>query len=80
MSDERPVPMDGRDKRNGTTERELACDDAELANARTEVEALRQLHQRLEQRQLGPGDWDLLRALVEATYDELESSDASLIC
>jgi len=67
--------MDGRDKRNGTMERELAGDDAELANARTEVEALRQLHQRLEQQQLEPGDWDLLRALIEETYDELESSD-----
>lgn len=67
--------MDGRDKRNGTMERELAGDDAELAKARTEVEALRQLHQRLEQQQLEPGDWDLLRALIEETYDELESPD-----
>jgi hypothetical protein len=67
------------DKRNGTMERELAGDDAELTNALTEVAALRQLHERIEQRQLETGDWDLLRALLEETYDELESSDASLI-
>ncbi|MFI5302006.1 MAG: hypothetical protein ACHREM_28280 [Polyangiales bacterium] len=73
------MPMDGRDKRNGTKERELVGDDAELAKARNEVEALRQLHQRIDQRQLEPGDWDLLRALIEETYDELESSDASLV-
>lgn len=59
-------------------ERELAGDDAELANARTEAEALRQLHQRIEQRQLEPGDWALLRALLEDTYEDFESSDASL--
>jgi hypothetical protein len=73
------MPMDGRDKRNGTMGRELAGDDAELANARNEVEALRQRHQRIDQRQLEPRDWELLRALIEETYDELESSDASLI-
>lgn len=70
--------MDGRDKRDGPMERELAGDDAELANARTEAEALRQLHQRIEQRQLEPGDWALLRALLEDTYEDFESSDASL--
>jgi hypothetical protein len=43
------------------------------------VAALRQLHERIGQRQLEPGDWDLLRALLEETYDELESSDATLI-
>lgn len=72
--------MDGRDKRNGAMDLELAGDDTELANALTEVAALRQLRQRIDQRQLEPGDWDLLRALIEETYDELESSDASLIC
>lgn len=71
------MPMGERDGRNGTMDRELAGDDAELTNALTEVAALRQLHERIEQRQLEPGDWDLLRALLEETYDELESSDAS---
>jgi len=57
-------------------EREVAGDVAELANARAEVEALHQLRQRIDQRRLGPGDWDLLRALIEEAYDELESSGA----
>jgi hypothetical protein len=73
------MPMGEGDKRNGTMGCELPRDDAELTNALTEVTALRQLHERIEQRQLEPGDWDLLRALLEETYDELESSDASLI-
>jgi hypothetical protein len=71
--------MDGRDERSGTMERVLAGDDAELANARAEVEALRQLHQRIEQGQLEPGDWGLLRVLLEEMYEELKSSDASRI-
>jgi hypothetical protein len=69
--------MDGRDERNGTVARELADDDAELANARAEVEALRHLHERIEHRQLEPGDWERLRDLLEEEYGELESSDDS---
>jgi hypothetical protein len=77
ICDERRMPIDGRDERNGTVARELADDDAELANARADVEALRQLHERIEQRQLEPGDWERLRALLDETYAELESSDDS---
>jgi predicted nuclease with TOPRIM domain len=72
------MPIDGRDKRNGTMARELA-DEAELAKARAEVEALRQLHERIEQRQLEPGDWERLRAVLDETYAELESCDDSRI-
>ena len=71
--------MDERDERNGTMARELAGDDAQLANGLPEVAALRQRYERIEQRRLAPGDWELLRALLEETYDELESSDDSLI-
>lgn len=72
------MPIDGRDKRNGTMARELA-DEAELAKARAEVEALRLLHERIEQRQLEPGDWERLRAVLDETCAELESCDDSCI-
>lgn len=71
------MPKDRRDERNGTMARELADDDVELANARAEVEALRQLHERIEQRQLEPGDWERLRALLEEEYGEPESKGDS---
>ncbi len=72
------MPTDGREKRNATMGCELVGDDAELANARTEVEALRELYQRIQQRQLEPGDWALLRAVIDDAHEELESPDASL--
>ena len=86
--------MDERDVRNGTVgreaARELAGSDAELAlkdgeaaagvarNAQAEVSALRQLLQRIEQQQLAPEDWALLGALIQETYDDLESSNAPI--
>jgi hypothetical protein len=86
--------MDERDDRNGTVEQEftrrLAGGDAELAvndgevatgvarSALLEVAALRQLLQRVQQRKLEPEDWALLRAVVEETQEELESSNTSL--
>jgi hypothetical protein len=67
------VPVDGRGDRVGELEREFAGelgrDDAERARLEVtlELERLRQLRRRIDQRQLEPDDWALLGALIRKT-------------
>jgi hypothetical protein len=67
--------MDGRDDRIGEVERELRSelgrDEAELAQIQATLKRLRELRRRIGQRQLEPGDWALLRALIEETMETM---------
>jgi hypothetical protein len=80
IGDERWVPIAERDERIGEVEPELGSergrDDAELAQIQATLERLRELHRRLGEGRLESGDWALLRALIQAEYDALESLDS----
>lgn len=66
--------MDERDDRIGEAERErrdeLGCDEAELAQIQATLKQLRELRHGIGQGQLEPGDWAILRALIE---EEMET-------
>ena len=72
------MPVDERDVRVGEVARELGNelgrDEAELAELRATLERLYELRRRIDQGRLEPDDRALLRALVQAEYDALESS------
>ena len=65
------MPADGRDDQVAELASELAREADELANGETleqlevTIDELRQLRQRVEQRQIEPDDWALLRTLVQ---------------
>jgi hypothetical protein len=68
------MATDGRDNGKAERERELALSDAELVvreegatleELTDSLDRLQQLLQRVEQRQLEPDDWALLRAVVD---------------
>jgi hypothetical protein len=67
--------MDGRDDRIEEAERErrgeLGRDEAELAEIQATLKRLRELRRRIGQGRLEPGDWDLLRGLVEETMETM---------
>jgi hypothetical protein len=75
IGDERAVPTNSRDPRIAELELEFARDDADIALAKKDdaatleqlearLDRLRQLRDRIDQRQLEPEDWALLRALI----------------
>lgn len=72
------MPVDERDDRSGQVERELADelgrDEAELAQIQATLKRLYELRRRIDQGRLEPDDRALLRALIQAEYDALESS------
>ena len=64
IGDERSVAANWRDERIAERERELAREDAELAVLEVTLDRLRQLRDRIDQRQLELDDWALIDALV----------------
>jgi hypothetical protein len=66
------MPRNWRERRITELERQFAreqgglalTDDATPEQLKATVERLRELGHRIEQRQLEPGDWALIRALV----------------
>lgn len=67
------MPVDGRGDRGGELEREFVGDDAALAGMKegatleqvqVTVRRLRELCGRIDQRQLEPDDWALVKAVI----------------